>query len=80
MFLDSTSKSLQIVLGSTVATNQLPVVTSWADISGSSLTPGSADMNTNGTTPVTIVAAPARAFNDKSKRLTSLTPTRRLPV
>lgn len=69
MFLDSTSKSLQIVLGSTVATNQLPVVTSWADISGSSLTPGSADMNTNGTTPVTIVAAPASSIQRQVKTI-----------
>lgn len=67
MFLDSTSKSLQIVLNSAVTTNQLPWVASWADISGSTITPGSSDNVTNGTTAVTLVAAPGSGVQRQVK-------------
>ena len=32
IILDSTTKSLEVLLGATVATNQLPFVTSYADL------------------------------------------------
>jgi hypothetical protein len=59
MILDSITKSLQFVLSATVATTQLPCVTSWSDVTSTTTTAGAADTVTNNTTAVTIVAAPA---------------------
>lgn len=59
MVLDQTTKTLEVLLGGAPATNQLPVVASWGDLSATAITPGSADTVTNGVTAVTIVAAPA---------------------
>lgn len=59
LILDATTKKIQVVLGSSVTTNQLPVVTSWRDIvPASSFVPGSNIVNTNNTTDVDIVGAP----------------------
>lgn len=60
LILDSTTKKIQVVLNTSVTTNQLPCVTSWRDIvTGSSFVPGSNIVNSNNTTDVDIVAAPA---------------------
>jgi hypothetical protein len=59
IFLDATTKSLEIVLGAVVATNQLPVTASYADLDTVSITPGSSDTASNSTSVVTVVAAPA---------------------
>lgn len=67
MILDSTSKSIQFVLGSAVATNQLSCVTSWADMTGSTFTSGSTTSQTNNTTAVTIVASPASSTQRQVK-------------
>lgn len=58
IILDATTDNLQIVLGGTVTTNQLPVLTSWRDITTTAYTPGKTVVNTNNTTDVNIVPAP----------------------
>lgn len=70
MILDTTTKSLQVILAAAVATAQLPCVAAWADISTSAFTPGSSDTQTNGTTAVTLVAAPATSTQRQIKSLT----------
>jgi hypothetical protein len=67
MFLDTTSKSLQLVLSAAIATNQLPIVASWADITSSTFTPGSTDLLSNNTTAVTVVAAPGASTQRQIK-------------
>lgn len=59
MLLDSTSKSLEIILAGAVTTNQLNVSSEWVDMTATSTTGGSTVANSNSTTAVTIVAAPA---------------------
>ena len=59
IILDATTKSLEIVLGGAVATNQLPVCTEYVDTTTTAFTPIHNDTASNNTTPVTIVAAPA---------------------
>lgn len=56
--LDSTTDSLQIVLGEAVTTNQLQCISSWRDITTTDYTPGKTVTNTNSTTDVNLVAAP----------------------
>jgi hypothetical protein len=56
--LDATTKSLEIVLGGTVSANQLPVVATYVDVTSTDYTPISNDTQSNGTSTVTIVAAP----------------------
>jgi hypothetical protein len=60
--LDSTLKSLEIKLAGVVTTNELDWTAHWVDVtSDESAAPvyGSTDGTTNGTTAVTMVAAPA---------------------
>lgn len=59
MILDSTARSLELVLAASVATTPLRVVASWTDSSSSSNVAGSTPSFSNNTTAVTIVAAPA---------------------
>lgn len=67
MVLDATTKSIQIALSGSVTTRQLPCVTSWADITTASFTPGSTDTQSNNTTAVSIVAAPAASTQRQVK-------------
>ena len=57
--LDTTAKALQVVLAAAVATSQLECQASWRDITASAYTAGESSALTNGTTDVTLVAAPA---------------------
>lgn len=60
MILDTTSKTLEVVLGAAHTTNALEINSDWADTaSGATFVPGSTPQVTNGTTAVTAVAAPA---------------------
>jgi hypothetical protein len=62
IFLDTTTRSLQIALSGSVTANQLPFVATYADISTSNFAATAASANdgaSNGATPVTVVAAPA---------------------
>lgn len=56
--LDTTTRSLQVLLSGAITTNQLQVVTCWSDKTSTTYTGGSTVVNTNSATPVTIVAAP----------------------
>ena len=59
MNLDTTSKSLEIVLAGAVTSNQLDFVAGYADYDGTAFTPGANDGTSNDTTAVTIVSAPS---------------------
>lgn len=69
--LDATTKSLQILLGGAVTTNQLVFTASYADYiaSPAAFTPGANDGATNNTTAVTLVAAPAASTQRQVKRI-----------
>ena len=59
IILSNTTDNLQVVLGGTVATNQLQCVASWRDITTTDYTAGRTVTNTNNTTDVNVVPAPA---------------------
>jgi len=69
MILDAITKSLEIVLAGAVTANQLQVVSSWADITTTAFTPGETDAQSNNTTAVTIVAAPAASTQRQIKEI-----------
>ena len=72
IILDSKDKSLEVVLASIVTTSELPVVASFNDLTQSNfaLTNSSAsDTVTNGTTAVTVVAAPSSGISRQLKYL-----------
>jgi hypothetical protein len=58
IILDSITKSLELILSSTVATSELPWTASFVDITTTSFSPLSSDGNSTGTSPVVIVSAP----------------------
>lgn len=57
--LTTTTQTLEIVLAGAVTTNELPVVVSYSDKTATTYDGGTQPANTNGTTPVTICAAPS---------------------
>lgn len=57
--LDTTSKSITIVMSSAAATTNPSFTAAYADNNGTTFTEGANDGVLNGTTPVTVVAAPA---------------------
>lgn len=59
VLLDSTLKSLEVVLAGAITTNQLVYVAGYADLTAIGTTLGETDGLTNSTTAVTAVAAPA---------------------
>jgi len=59
LVLDSTAKSITAKLAAAPATNQPTFVATYADNTGTTFTEGASDGTLNGTTAVTIVAAPA---------------------
>jgi len=61
MILAATTQTLEIDLDAAVAANQLPFSVEWVDVvvATPSYTPGHSDGQSNGTTAVTMVAAPA---------------------
>ena len=69
IILDATTKSLEVALGGAVATNQLPFVASYVDITTNTFTPSSNNGETNDTTAVTLLAAPASATQRQLKYL-----------
>ncbi len=70
MFLDTTSKSLEIVLGTVVTTNQLPITVDYVDMTTTTTLAGSNDTQSNGVTAVTILAAPAVSTQRKVNGIT----------
>lgn len=69
IILDATNRSLEVVLAAAITTNQLPVVSSYVDVTTTTYTPGSSTTATNSTTGVTIVAAPGAATQRQIKFL-----------
>ena len=67
--LDSTVKTLEIVLGGAVSTNQLPFVAVYVDVTTTAYTPIESDGASNNTTAVTMVAAPAASTQRQIKFL-----------
>ncbi|MBI3165166.1 MAG: hypothetical protein HYZ24_10825 [Chloroflexi bacterium] len=65
MILDTTSKTIQAVLGGAVTTNQLRVTSSYEDITTTTYAPGSNRGVTNNTTAVTVVGSPAASTQRK---------------
>lgn len=59
IILSTVNDNLQVVLGASVATNQLQCFTSWRDRTSTTYTADRTVINTNDTTDVTIAAAPA---------------------
>lgn len=59
LVLNTTNKSIEILLGASGTTNQLQYTAHYADATTTSFTEGSNDGLTNNTTAVTMVAAPA---------------------
>lgn len=67
LVLDATTKSLEIILGGAITTNQLPVVVSYGDITSTTFTLGEADSISNNTSTVTILAAPGASTQRQVK-------------
>ena len=65
MFLNATTRSLQISLGAAKATNDCPVVVDYVDMTTTDTTPGVQLSKTDGTTQVTILSAPAASTQRK---------------
>jgi len=70
IILDATTKSLQAVMSGAAATTNPDFTCSWADNNGTTFTEGSTDGALNGTTPVTLAAAPASSTRRTIKSLT----------
>jgi len=70
IILDATTKSLEVDLDGAIATNQLPIVASFVDVTTTTYAPGATDTETNNTTAVTAVAAPAASTQRQVKLLT----------
>jgi len=58
LILNNTTDSLEVVLGGAVSANQLDCVASFRQITTTTFEPRMTDVSTNGTTAVTLVAAP----------------------
>lgn len=59
MILDTTTRTLEVILGEAIATNQCAIVADWFDTSASADNAGCTVGNSNGVTAVTAVGAPA---------------------
>jgi hypothetical protein len=65
MILDSVTKSLELLLGAAATANAMPVVVDYVDMTTTTTLSGSSDTQSNGTTVVTILAAPAASTQRK---------------
>ena len=70
MILDTTTKSLELLLGSVVTTTAMPITVDYVDSTSTTFTPGSVDAQSNGTSTVTILAAPSASTQRKVNALT----------
>jgi len=69
MFLDATTKSIEVVLGGAVTANQLPITSHYVDVTTTANTAAESDTATNNTSTVTIVAAPSASTVRQVKRI-----------
>jgi hypothetical protein len=70
MILNATTKKVQILLGAAVTANQCPIVVDYVDFTSTTTTPGNQLSNTNSTTAVDIVSAPAASTQRKVNLIT----------
>ena len=71
MILDTTSKTIEVILPGAITTNQLEITADWVDTAnGSTFAPGGTSLVTNGGTAVTAVPAPAASTQRQVKALT----------
>lgn len=68
--LDSINKSIQIILGGAVTTNELDYFASFIDVNPEQYVPISSDGVTNGGTAVTAIAAPTTKIQRQVKLIT----------
>ena len=70
LILDSTLKSIEIILGGTVTTNQLPFVAAYIDVTSTTYVPNSNDGVSNNAVAVTAIAAPGASIQRQVKLIT----------
>ena len=70
LVLDATTKTITAVMSGAAATNNPDFTAAWADSTSSSLTEGASDGALNGTSSVTLVAAPASSTRRVIKWIT----------
>jgi len=70
MILDATTKKVQILLAAAVTTNQCSVIVDYVDFTTTTTTPGNQFSNTNSTTAVDIINAPAASTQRKVNMIT----------
>ena len=70
LVLDATTKTIQAVMSGAAATNNPEFTAAWADSTSSSLTEGATDGALNGTSAVTLVAAPGSSTQRVIKWIT----------
>jgi hypothetical protein len=70
LVLDATTKTIKAVMSGAAATSNPEFTAAYADSTSSSLTEGANDGAMNGTTPVTLVAAPAASTRRVIKTIT----------
>jgi hypothetical protein len=68
--LNATTKSIEAVMSGVAGATEPSFTAAWADDTGSAFTEGATDGALNGTTPVTLVAAPAAATRRTIKSIT----------
>jgi len=70
LILDSTSKSIVVAMSGAAATTNPDFTAAWADNNGTTFTEGATDGALNGTSSVTLVAAPAASTRRTIKAIT----------
>ena len=70
LILDSTSKSIVVAMSGAAATTNPDFTAAWADNNGTTFTEGATDGALNGTSSVTVVAAPAASTRRTIKAIT----------
>jgi hypothetical protein len=70
LVLDATTKSIQVAMSGAAATTNPDFTAAWADDTGSAFTEGATDGALNGTTAVTLVAAPGSSTRRVIKSIT----------
>ena len=70
LILDSTSKSIVVAMSGAAATTNPDFTAAWADNNGTTFTEGATDGALNGTSSVTLVAAPAASTRRTVKTIT----------
>ena len=70
LVLDATTKSIQVAMSGAAATTNPDFTAAWADDTGAAFTEGASDGALNGTSTVTLVAAPSASTRRVIKSIT----------